>query len=270
MSLKASSLPLVLVLFLAVQTAFASSASRPELEIEGSIAIESNFEESMEFNIVFKFMLKPEGHSYDIIQQQLESLRSKAKSGDSEAIATLNRFNQKIDTAYLLADSNIEFLSPASWSGKLEPNKENRLTVKARLLYKVQTRVEGVIGSACERGIEANTIQCTFNSHFASDVLFEEISPDKKTPKTDTLYIDSTGKAIIIKQIHELRPSIIESPKVIEKTDGPTPGSNPGINKPEKKPQRDNDIPQKTGGPQLAVGWCKGRQLSSYDQTQTL
>jgi len=116
MSLKASFLPLALVLFLAVQTAFASSASRPELEIEGSIAIESNFEESMEFDIVFKFMLKPEGHSYDIIQQQLESLRSKAKSGDSEAIATLNRFNQKIDTAYLLPDSNIEFLSPASWS----------------------------------------------------------------------------------------------------------------------------------------------------------
>ncbi len=184
-----------------------SATPWPKLEMQGSIEIQGSTEPGSEFNIIFKYKLLPQGKYYEMIGRQIAQLEQKAASGDSNAIAAVNRFHEARDTAYLMVDTNIEYLSNSYWGGRLEPNKEQTLLVRARTKNKVPFSIVGLVGSICYRSQDylPEGFSCATWNSFASQAINAVAGQIPETPAYDILY-DSAGGRVYIKPAVEIGP----------------------------------------------------------------
>jgi len=198
---------LVLLCGLAVGQTVFPEVPYLKLVIEGSIEIEGDLEVNKEFTIIFKFMLKPEGYNYRMRLWADSCLHTRAARGDTASILTLKMYETRVDMAYLSADPNVEYLTPAAWIGKLVPNRQNVLVVKARVLHEYQFGIGGTVSTMCD-GVTPSS-SCATDNFFASRMFFKGKVPEVKLPEG---YIVPAKKGQAeIKTIYEVGPSLDSS-----------------------------------------------------------
>ncbi|MFH1699328.1 MAG: hypothetical protein ABIE07_01975 [Candidatus Zixiibacteriota bacterium] len=192
----------------------ASSPSHPKLHIEGGISIDGDYKNGAEFNIVMTFTLIPDGHSYRILQEQQEILNKRVLEGDSASLLIKEMTDAQIDIAYIIPDSNIEFLSQQIWKGKLEPNIENVFTIRVMLKEDFQTEIHGVVASHCNpENLAENVYPPCFSTNGIEPVLLNEGLIPEPSVKSDTTIYYESGSSVNIKRSIEIPPGIIELPK---------------------------------------------------------
>jgi len=194
----------ILIVLLAVCAVDGSGAALPSfpLNIDGSLRVLGNPERDSLFNVVFNFKLIPTGHNFEILQQGRRFIQAQIDAGDTTAQKVLTTLTDRFDRAYLMADSNVEYLSPHEWTGKIVPNANNELIVKCRLRRIMQTQIIGIVETSCPNP-PSDTIPCASTNFFASDILSKGVNPDTAMRKLDTLWKD--GHPIIIGPVHDLR-----------------------------------------------------------------
>ncbi|MCP4569280.1 MAG: hypothetical protein GY841_17025 [FCB group bacterium] len=220
---------LITAIAIMAQVAYASSSNRPELVTDGSITIVGDVEAGAEFDIIFKFTLLPKGAMYEVMQEQKKMMSDRAKDGDTLAMESLHGLAKRPDIAMIEANENIEFLSQTIWVGKLEPNMENTLIVKAQLKEKKETTIRGIIGYSCDELAETAEDICVGRNIFWIAVLPGVNIPQPPEEKWDTI-TTRAGGTVRIKKTGGLSP--------------PINGISPEIKK-SKTPKELNDLKNK-------------------------
>ena len=208
----------------------ATSPSIPSLVIDGQVDIIGELSPGNEFDIVFKFTLRPEGNLYSLLQREKTMIDSLDQT-DSATIPWKKVYMESRDTAYIRPNNNIEFLSANGWGGKLIANTEVILKVRARLKKDVKTQFVGSVHTLCTKNLRPdvkNDYLCETTNIFPSYKSYLPKNPEGvstlKIQKIDTL-----KNGVIIKQVSRLGPPPDSSMRV-KKSD-----STVSIEKPKSK-----------------------------------
>ncbi|NMC44937.1 MAG: hypothetical protein GYA46_13545 [candidate division Zixibacteria bacterium] len=241
-----------ILLCICVNNGLSDDSPYMQMVIDGSITVIGDPEIIPELTIIFTFTLKPEGPFYQHMKMLEEQFAEKGRKGDSAAAEAAKEWAERIDQAYLLPDTNIEYVTDRSWRGQLKPLQEYSLTAKVRLRHRMPTQITGVVKTYC--GTAAYGSRCMTANFFASDTLYRGVEiPKPAPPKPDTLWKD--GHPIIIQTIY--KPVIqVDTIPPVEKIEGPVPPHR----QPEKKTisvtpsQRGLGAMKETAGSYLVTG----------------
>jgi hypothetical protein len=218
---------LVAVIFLAIfpgSAAFSTSSDQifETLPMDGTIQIEGTPAIGDIFTITFKFTLTGKPFNDRLYENIYKINGPRAEKGDSRSIKLLNKIKSKmdssIDRADLKADTNIEYLSPTTWTGKLETGKEIIFRAKARPRHVLETRIVGVVRTSCMsktgRGMTAN--------FFTSPAIFEGAVP-KPTPPTWHTLPNANDSSVIIRSVVNTAPPLgnPRRPIIVDTTGSP-------------------------------------------------
>jgi hypothetical protein len=208
---------IVLVAVCAVEGSCAASRI-VSLNMEGSLRVIGNPEKDSLFNAIFNFRLIPSGYNLEILRQGRRFMQAQIDAGDTTAQKVLTALANRFDRAYLMADSNLEYLSPHEWTGKIVPNANIELVVRCRLRRMLPTQIIGIVETSCPNP-PSDTIPCATTNFFASDNLSKGAHPDTVMRKLDTIWKD--GHPIIIGPVHNLKRPIRNNLKL--QTDSSVP-----------------------------------------------
>lgn len=210
----------------------ATLPSIPKLVIDGQVDVIGDLSPGNEFDIVFKFTLRPEGNLYSLLQREKTMIDSLDQT-DSATIPWKKVYMESRDTAYIRPNNNIEFLSPNGWSGKALADSQIVLIVRARLREKVKTVITVIVETNCREGYDAyeDRVQiCATYNTFASKAIYSTRTHSHKSNRVDIL-----KGGVIIKQVSRMGPPPDSSIK-IKKSDLTNSKEKPKSKSGKKKP----------------------------------
>jgi len=208
MALKSTILVLLFCLPFVNAAAATSDQLQETLPMDGAIQIEGTPAIGDIFSITFRFTLK--GQSFN--DHLLGTIRP-GKIHDQ----IKSEMEKSIDRAYLLPDTNIEYLSPTKWTGKLETGKEITFTVKLRVLHVLETRIVGVVRTSC---MSETGLGMTAN-YFTSPAIFEGAVPKSQRPTWHTLP-NANDSSVMFRPIQNTAPPL-DSTKSLRMKAAPFP-----------------------------------------------
>lgn len=219
----------------------ATPPSIPKLVIDGQVDIIGEFSPGNEFDIVFKFTLRPEGYLYGLLQSEKTKIELLDET-DSATVRWQKVYSESRDTAYIRLNSNIEFLSDNGWSGKILPGSEIVLIVRARLKEKVKTVITAGVKTNCREGYDAynNKVQTCFTYNtFASKEIYSSYTSSVKSNR-----VDSLKGGVIIKQVSRMGP-LPDTSMRVKKSDSAISEKN-SDSKSDKKKSNDKNTSKKS------------------------
>jgi len=168
--------------------------------MKGSITIEGDINSI--FNIIFQFKIIPNGRINKLLKEEKELYKKQLKLNNSTANTIIEVYSNAFDTAYLVPNSNVEFLSPAGWSGDLDNGNLVKLVVKAKLKKKTEIIIRGIVGSTCKYD-QTGMFNCGIINMFNSAIIYKDslksfIDSTIAKEKVDTLI-----NGIIIKKMNK-------------------------------------------------------------------
>ncbi len=212
-------LPMALIFIGLASPIIATSISIPELTFESSFEVIGDLTPGKEIEIIFKFELQPDSNFYQFLAPYFGDSTIYESRWHSQAVYDAIANSTGFDTAYIYSDSTVYFFSEPSWKGKLKPNREEVIRIKARLGTTIPHSIIACIKTMCEESppeFGLRSISCFTTNIFVKKL--REYSDSPQPPNLpETTWVNSQPVIIRVVSPDELPKVPIRGKIKIEK-----------------------------------------------------
>jgi hypothetical protein len=189
------------------------------MQMTGSVDFSGQVVPGKELELRLTFTLANHSELYDLWTAWRDTLNHRIQAGDtsSETRRHYEWWSNAYDSVYFVPDTNITFVGPNGWAGKILPGVPITLSFRILLKHPVSTQICAVVGmfwswSPDEKGAMKITPGTT--NSFCSEPLFPGTSVQRAPNPYDTL-----PNGVIIRTVGGTMPPPGPEKKIIKLSD---------------------------------------------------